>query len=321
MTLVFLTPVGTLLMLGVVVPLVALLVVRRRARRLRRALGVSEPSIRRLATLLVALLAASVLVGLAAAQPVLEQTKTARVRTDAEVFFVLDVSRSMLAQDGRASPRRLDRAKAAASTFRASLSGVPVGIASMTSRVLPHLFPSANQDVFETTLERSLGIERPPPTSGIATTATDLSALTAIRGLRYFSPSTKRKLVVVLTDGESVAVSNARVGSLYRQPPAIDLMLIQFWNRDERVFTRNAPEAQYLPDPSARAILERLAESTRGSVYSEGDLGAAIQKSRELLGAGPTVVRGESGSRVALAPYLAFIAFLPLTLLLGRPDI
>jgi len=321
MSVTFLTPVGALLMLGVVVPVVALLVVRRRARRVRGVLGMSEPSLRRLAISLVALLAASVLVGLAAAQPVLEQTETLRVRTDAEMFIVVDVTRSMLAQSSTGSPRRLDRAKAAASELRASLSGVPVGIASLTNRVLPHLFPSANEDVFEVTLERSIGIERPPPSSGLATLATNLSALGTLRGLRYFSPSSKKRLVVVLTDGESTAVANARVGTLFRQPPAIEAIFIQFWDRDERVFTRNVPEAQYLPDPSARSVLDGLADSTRGSVYSEGDLRAAIGKSRELLGEGPTVVRGQSGDRVALAPYLAFVAFLPLTLLLGRPDI
>jgi len=321
MTFTFLTPVGALLMLAVVVPLVALLLVRRRARRVRGALGMSEPSIRRLVISLLSLLVASALVGLAAAQPVLEQTKTLRVRTNTEAWFVLDVSRSMLAQTGTGSPTRLDRAKVAASAFRASLSGVPVGIASMTTRVLPHFFPGANEDVFQATLDRSLGIERPPPPSGLATVATDLSSLGTIRGLRYFSPATKRRLVVVFTDGESTAVSNARVGTLYRQPPAIGLIFVHFWDRDERVFTRNIPEAQYLPDPSARSTLDRLAESTRGSVYSEGDLRAAIQKGRELLGDGPTVVRGDSGSRIALAPYLAFVAFLPLTLLLGRPDI
>ncbi len=321
MSLTFLTPVGALLMLAVVLPLGALYLVRRRARRVRGALGMSEPPRRGLATWLLALLVASALVGLAAAQPVLEQTKTLPVRTDAEVWFVLDVSRSMLAQADASAPKRFDRAKAAASTFRLALSQLPVGIASMTTRVLPHLFPGANEDVFSTTLDRSLGIERPPPPSGLATVATDLSSLATIRGLRYFSPATKKRLVVVFTDGESSAVSNARVGTLYRQRPAIDSIFVHVWDRDERVYARGVPEAQYLPDPTARSTLDQLAESTSGYVYAEGDLGAATRKGRELLGDGPTVVRGESGRRVALAPYLAFCAFLPLMLLLGRPDI
>ena len=87
------------------------------------------------------------------------------------------------------------------------------------------------------------------------------------------------------------------------------------------MYARGVPEARYRSDPTARATLDRLAGSTRGSVFSEGDLRTAIQEGRRRLGDGPTIVRGDSRSRFALAPYLAFVAFLPLTLLLGRPDI
>ncbi|HEX2426288.1 MAG TPA: vWA domain-containing protein [Gaiellaceae bacterium] len=322
MTLTFLTPLGAVLILGLIVPLVALLFVRRRARHVRSALGVSEPPFRRLAVVLLALVLAGTLVGFAAAQPVVEQTKSRRVRTDAEVFFVVDVSRSMLAQSGPGAPQRFDRARVAASKLRASLPDVPVGVASMTDRVLPHLFPSADEDVFEATLNRSLGIERPPPSSGVATQATNLSSLATIRGLHFFSPGpdTKRRLVVVFTDGESTPVSNARLGTLYRQPPTIASIFVHVWNRDERVYTRGASEPQYRPDPSSRAILERLAKSTGGSVFAEGDLGAATRQARKLLGEGPTVVRGQSGNRTALAPFLAAAALLPLTLVLRRRD-
>lgn len=320
MTLDFLTPTGALLTLGVVVPLLTLFLVRKRARRLRNALGMPEPSLRQLGVALAALVIAGVLIGLAAAQPVIEKTNTLEVRTDAEVFFVIDVSRSMLAQKDPASPQRFERAKLAASMLRSSLSGVPVGIASITNRVLPHLFPSVDEDVFEVTVERSLGIEKPPPTSSLVTLATSLSALGSIRSLRYFTPSTSKRLVVLLTDGESTPVASARVGSLFRQPPPIETIFVQFWDEEERVFSRGAPEPQYRPDRSARSGLDRLAASTRGSVYSEGDLGAAIQKARELLATGPTVARGVNTQRIELAPYLAIVAFLPLTLLLGRRD-
>jgi von Willebrand factor type A domain len=319
MSLSFLTPEGVLLALGVVVPLLALALVRRRARRVRGVLGLSEPGLRRLAVALAALLTAGMLVGLAAAQPVVERTKTLEVRTDAEVFVVLDISRSMLAQEDLSSARRFDRAKAAARKLRAALQDVPVGLASLTDRVLPHLFPSADADVFEVTLERSLAIEKPPPSAGVATLATSLSSLAAIRGLRYFTPSAKKRVVVVLTDGESTPVASARVGSIYRQRPAITPVFLHFWDEDERVYTRGSPE-QYRPDESSRTVLERLADSTGGEVYSEGDVGAAIAKVRDLLGSGPTVVEGRSGDRIALAPYLAAVAFFPLALLLARRD-
>ena len=86
----------------------------------------------------------------------------------------------------------------------------------------------------------------------------------------------------------------------------------------ERVGAGNVPEAQYRPDPSARAILEGIAESVGGVVYEESDVTPASRKARELLGSGPTVVRGEEAGRVPLAPYLAAAALAPLALFLRR---
>jgi len=130
----------------------------------------------------------------------------------------------------------------------------------------------------------------------------------------------EKRVLVVFTDGESVPVANARLAKVFLAHPAIETVFVHLWHPDERVFDRGVPEPQYLPDPSARSILERLAKSTGGSVYTESDLEAATWKTRKLLGSGPTVARGESSGRTALAPYLVLAAFLPLGLLLWRRD-
>ena len=44
------------------------------------------------------------------------------------------------------------------------------------------------------------------------------------------------------------------------------------------------------------------------------------QTARAALGSGPTIVRGEQGGRIALAPYFAAAALLPVVLLLWRRD-
>jgi hypothetical protein len=319
-SLTILTPLGALLAVGLVVPLVALLRARRRASAVRGSLGVVEPRRRSLAFPLAALAAGAALLALAATQPVFEWTSDRRVRTDAEAFVVLDVSRSMLAQTSPDAPQRLERAKEVARQLRASLSDVPVGVASLTDRVLPHLFPTSDQEVFQATLERSVGIERPPPRSSFATGATSLNALATLRGLRYFTPRSTSRLAIVLTDGESQPVANARLGGLFRREPAIEVVFVQFWDEDERVFNRGVPEPEYRPDPSARAVLDRLAASTKGAVFSERQLGSVTGASRELLGSGPTVVQGLRAGQVALAPYLAAAALLPFGLLLWRRD-
>jgi len=315
-SLVFLTPLGLLLALGCVLPVIALGFVARRARRVRALLGLREPSARRLLVAVASALAAGIFIGLAAAQPVLERTVAIRSRTDAEAFLVLDVSRSMLAQQDPGSPMRIERAKDAARRLRAALPEVPVGVASMTDRVLPHLFPSNDQDVFEATLDRSLGIERPPPRSSVLTRATTLDALAAIRTQRFFSPSARKRLLVVLTDGETQPVAGARLAALFRQSPRIDAVFVHVQRKDERVYRGGRPEAQYRTDPSARALLENVAESVDGKVYGEADLSAAIDESRALLGGGPEVVRREQRGETPLAPYLAAATLAPVLLLL-----
>ena len=306
---------------ALVVPLVALLAHARKAGRAFATTSESQsPGRRALAVPLAALVAGAALLGLAAAQPVFEWTRDRRVRTDAEAFVVLDVSRSMLAQPNLDSPRRIERAKAAAATLRGSLSDVPVGLASLTDRVLPHLFPGTDQEVFAATLERSLGIEQPPPRASFATGATSLNALATLRGLRYFTPKSTKRLAIVLTDGESQPVSNARLGGLFRRSPAIEVVFVQFWDEDEKVFSRGVPEPQYIADPSSRAALDRLAASTQGAVYSEDQLDAATSKAHDLLASGPSVVQGEKAGQLALAPYLAAAALLPFGLLLWRRD-
>lgn len=315
-----LAPSGLVLALGVVLPLVVLFVARHRARTVRRGLALAEPPKRALLVSIVALVATGALVGLAAAQPVVEQTRTLRERTDSEAFVAIDVSRSMLARREPGAPRRIDRAKGFAKTIRASLPEIRFGVASITDRTLPHLFPSADPKVFDATVDRSLGIEQPPPRSSLAQNATSLESLATIRSQRYFAPTTKKRLLVVLTDGESQPVSGARLARVFGTAPVTHVVFVHFWNADERVFTKGAPEPQYRPDGSSRAVLDGLAETVSGNAFSEHEVSAVEQTARAALGKGPTIVRGEQGGRVPLGPYFAAAALLPVVLLLWRRD-
>jgi hypothetical protein len=315
-----LTPAGLVLAVGVVLPLVVVFVARQRARTVRRGLALAEPPARALVVSVVALLATGALVGLAAAQPVIEQTRTLRERTDVEAFVVIDVSRSMLARREPGASRRIDRAKQFAKTIRSSLPEIRFGVASVTDRTLPHLFPSADPQVFDATVDRSLGIEQPPPRSSLAQNATNLESLATIRGQRYFAPTSSKRFLVVLTDGESQPVSGARLARVFGTPPVTHVIFVHFWAAEERVFTKGAPEPQYRPDRSSRAFLDGLAETVSGNTFSERQLGAVEQTARAVVGRGPTIVRGEQGGRVALAPYLAAAALLPVALLLWRRD-
>ena len=71
-----------------------------------------------------------------------------QVRTDAEVYFVFDITRSMLASAGAGEPTRLARARRFARRVRAAVPDVPAGIASFTNRVVPHVFPTPSLALF-----------------------------------------------------------------------------------------------------------------------------------------------------------------------------
>jgi len=319
-SLIFLSPEGALIALGVVVPLVALLFVARRANRLRAALTVPHPPRSRLLAPTLAAGAVAALFGVAAAQPVAEQETALEIRTDAEAYVVLDVSRSMLAKSGLSGTTRLKRAKAAAVALRSSLPEIPVGVASLTDRVLPHLFPSPDADVFRATVDLAIDIERPPPRSSFITTATSFDSLAAVGSQRFFSPGAERRALVVLTDGESQGINAARLARVFRRPPGLGVVFLHFWSRDERVFNRGLPEPQYRPDLEARADLDGLAKTTGATVFDESELDDATARVRSSLRRGPTVTEGVRKTRLALAPYLLAFAILPLGLLLWKRD-
>ena len=310
----FLTPAAGLVALLGVVPLVAFLRRERRASRVRRALRVGEPRPERFT--LAALVAAPLLLGLAAAQPVVDRGGSTEVRSDAEVLFVLDTSRSMAAAPERAGATRLERAQAIALRLRLALADVPAGIASLTDRTLPHLFPVADLATFRGTLERSLGIQRPPPGRSHAVRATDLSALAAVAEHEYFSKTAEKRLLIVLTDGETRPV--ARLDALTEA--GIRSVFVHVWRADEGIYATSEREPQYRADPASGSALRAAAAAARGTVVRENELDRAIEAARAALGSGPVEPR-EHRDLLALMAYVTLLAFVPLALLVWRRNL
>jgi hypothetical protein len=156
----FLSPEAALVGLAVAVPLLSLSRAESRARTARFVLGLRPPAGRGW-PYVAAIAGFAALVGLGAAQPVVERERAGTVRGDAEAFFVIDTTGSMQASSSVDSETRFERARQLAKRMRAGLPELRVGVASVTDRVLPHLFPTANRDSFESTLEKAIGIERP----------------------------------------------------------------------------------------------------------------------------------------------------------------
>jgi hypothetical protein len=317
-TFTFLTPLGALVVLALLVPLAGRLLGQRRVDEARGLLGLARPGGGAPRTTVFALAAVPALLGLAAAQPALRTPDELRVRTDAEAFFVLDTSRSMAAAARPGATSRLSRAQAAAVRIRSAVPSVPAGVGTLTDRVLPNLFPTADRAAFDATVERAVGIDRPPPQS-VEVIASTLAPLADVRMQGFFRPTARRRLLVVLTDGESRPYSTAALGRALRARPGTSLILVHVWRPGERVYrVSGRPEVAYLPRAESRQELDGLARAAGGRSFGENELEAAIDGTRAALGGGPTAARGLRPRTIALAPYAAALSLLPLLVLLLR---
>ena len=311
----FLTPLAALVGLAALLPLAAWVAGRRRADAVGRSLAL-PPSKGRGVVRAAAGAGAIVALALAAAQPALTHTARVRERSDAQALFVLDTSRSMAAASGPRAPTRLDRAVAGAVRLRAAIPEVPSGIATLTDRVLPDLLPVAGTSSFDLVARRGVGIESPPP-AGSDVRATSFDALNDIASGNYCTPKATRRLVVLLTDGESNPVNTAELartlGKGYR------FVAMRLWANDESVYDGNGKaESAYRPDPQGKAVLSGLADALGGRAFDESQLGSAVSYLRSAAGSGPTVATATSAStQTPLAPYLAALALVLLALALG----
>jgi hypothetical protein len=318
LSLTFLAPFGGMVVLLALIPIAGMVFRERRGARVRAVLGLAGPPWRAALPAAAATVAGFALLAVAAAQPVVRVPGTAERRTDAEVYVVVDITRSMLAARSPDSPTRIARAKDAAVEIRRALGDVPVGAASITNRPLPHLFPTPDVAQFNRVIDQAIGVSRPPATMKVLfATSTDLDSIEAMASDNFFAPDSTKRLAVLLTDGESAPFA-ARLLVENLQKGGVEVVAVRFWNEDERVWQPNGvPEAGYRPLPSSLEWLDQLAGlTTGGRVYDEHEVGAAVAAARKYLGDGPTVTVPAPGRTVSLAPYAVLAACIPLAALL-----
>ena len=320
MNLTFLTPLAGLVVLTAAVPLLVHVLRQRRLDRARSTLGLAVPGLRARFPLLAALAAVPALLGVAAAQPVVETTRVVPERTDVQAFAVIDVSRSMLASAGPGEPTRFERAQDVAVDVRDALPEVPFGVASLTDRVLPHLFPTTDERVFAATVREALDVESPPPGNYYLTAATSLDALAAIPELNYFPETAKKRVLVVLTDGETRPLEG-QLPSAFDREPQVDVVVVRLWDADERIYETGVAEGGYEPDPRTEALLDEAASQMGAQVLPEGDALQAVAAVRRAIGAGETTDVTHEAGRLALMPWIALLSLVPLAFVLLRRNV
>ncbi len=117
--------------------------------------------------------------------------------------------------------------------------------------------------------------------------ATDFQALDALATTNWYRPASVRRLAILLTDGESSFAPRILVSKLAKA--GIDLVVVRFWNIDERVWQANGKaEPLYRPAPlTLPPVADLAALTTGGRVYDESELAAAASAARRYLGDGP----------------------------------
>jgi hypothetical protein len=298
-------------------PLASLAVATVRAERVARALRL-KPAPRRDAVKPAALVTLAFLVfGLVAAQPAWRTEQRAGARTSSEVFFVVDVSRSMAATERVSGPTRLDRARGLVLRLRAAVPLVPAGVAGLTDRVLPYLFPTLDEVAFTRTVEQSLTLESPPPQQ-VSTNATSFGALVSLARDGFFNRAAVHRTCVLITDAESRAYATADVVGALGSAKGCRLVVVRVGQARERVFGPDGiPEAAYGPDPEAADRARALAEATGGRAFSEHDVSSAAAALRQAADAGPEGRQRVSVTNRALGPYVAGLAFVVVLILLA----
>jgi hypothetical protein len=309
-----------LLVLGGSAPLAALALNERKARRARAALGVEPSSLRSRGVTAVVLALLPVLLGLALAQPVVQSTRAVRSRVDAQVFYTFDTSGSMAASTAPGAPTRLDRAVAEAAKIRARLSDVPSGLATMTDRVLPNIFPTTSEQEFDAALDQTIGIETPPP-KGLSEKATTFAALDTFAGTNFFTPHVPHRLVILFTDGETAPYFASDLRQSLRQGTPTSFVIVHVWRSGERVFRGTKADPDYRADPRSTRAVASLASVLGGRAFDEGRVGAAVTEARHLIGRGTLKDVGAGVHVTALAQWLLLAAFAPLAFLLWRRNI
>ncbi|MDP0496278.1 MAG: VWA domain-containing protein [Verrucomicrobiota bacterium JB024] len=197
-----------------------------------------SPARRRFKHLLIA--AGIALVMLALARPEYGYTWRESPARGIDVLFVLDSSKSMLAQDIR--PNRLERSKLAILDFVDKIPGDRVGLVAFAGNAFLQCPLTLDYDAFRLALEAV-------DTNVISHGGTDIArALTEAENA--FSEDNNHKVVVLITDGEDLEESGVEQARLLA-------------SRGMTVYTVGVgtPEGELIPVETARGQIEYLRDS------------------------------------------------------------
>jgi Ca-activated chloride channel family protein len=228
------------------------------------------------------LLLAFAFAGLALARPQWGQVEAGNDRLGEDVVFALDCSLSMTATD--VLPSRMQRAKFAILDFVRRQSHGRVGLVAFAGGAFLQCPLTFDLDAFEETL---LSVDEktiPVPGTDIGRALSEAS--------RAMDKSSRRKLIVLVTDGEDLEKSGVAIAKNLATNGVVIFTIGVGTPSGKEIQTLNAAgQTELLRDSKGEIVrskldettLHEIAEATGGSYYPLGMLGDGLMKVRPAV--------------------------------------
>jgi Ca-activated chloride channel family protein len=225
------------------------------------------------------LFAAFALAGIALARPQWGQVQTSAGWVGEDVVFLLDCSRSMLSTDAR--PDRLDSAKYAILNFVQRYARGRVGLVAFSGSAFTESPLTFDYDAFDETLLSMSDKTIPDPGTDIGQGLQEAA--------RDMDKHSRRKLVVLLTDGEDLQKTGVMAAkSLATNGVVVFTIGVGTPAGKDIQYVNDAGQKQWVRDPKGELVHSRLdektlreiAEATGGQYYPLGPAGNGLMDVR-----------------------------------------
>jgi hypothetical protein len=181
------------------------------------------------------------------------------------------------------------------------------------------VFPTTNKASFDSVLQWSIGVDRPPSDRAENRRATSLESTSFFATGNYFR-GVRRRVLVLFTDAETIRFRTEELTGDF-SGSGIHVVLLRFWAPNERVYGPDGIEQAYLPEPGSAENAQRYAQAVKGETFDEAELSQALEAVRSKLGSESSVTSVKTVKIEPLGPYLLFAALLPLSFLLVRRNL
>jgi Ca-activated chloride channel family protein len=255
----------------------------------------------------VLLIFAATLIGLALSRPQWGVQEFAAQELGEDIMFVIDCSRSMLAAD--VSPNRLERARMAVVDFVRHQKQGRVGLVAFSGQAFLQCPLTFDHDAFEDSLR---GLDD----KTIALPGTDIGRALeeAFHGMEK---NDRRKVIVLLTDGEDLEQSGARMAeNLAKRGVVVFAIGVGTEAGTEIRALNDQNQLELVRDSKGEPVRSRLDETTlraiagltKGSYHPLGPLGEGLAKVRLAMEAGGSASGSVPVRKLGIDRFHLFVA-------------